>query len=179
MTASHDLGSWWHLAFRFFQMAFARRLSPTEQLSVAALLFSADESRLFYAQSDRDQRHGYDAAMYVASKFSERLELQRAALFHDAGKRHAALGVVGRSIASFSMKLRLPDSRRVKLYRDHGILVAAELRGMGVEPMVSDYAEHHHGQRPRSINEHDWLLLHASDGKAASRHPSAHTMDDS
>jgi hypothetical protein len=48
-------------------------------------------------------------------------------------------------------------------YLEHGRAGALELDILGTEPIVVDFARHHHGPRPDSISEGDWTLLQASD----------------
>jgi hypothetical protein len=48
-------------------------------------------------------------------------------------------------------------------YLEHGQAGALELDILGAEPIVVDFARHHHGGRPDSISEDDWTLLQAAD----------------
>lgn len=127
-----------------------------------ARLEAAEESA-YWAQSVADQRHGYEAAQHVAAHGGSR-EIERAALLHDVAKRHARLGILGRSIASVAIRLRLPLTGRARLYRDHGPLAAVELGQAGAEGLVVAYARHHHGNRPATIAPEVWRLLQAADG---------------
>ena len=124
-----------HLTRRFFEVSRAGALRPEEQAEVAALLRDG-EPALFWSQPAADQRHGLDAARYVASTSGHRKEVARAALLHDVGKRHASLGVVGRSLASGMALLHLPVPARLAAYLDHGAVGAAELEACGAEPEV-------------------------------------------
>ncbi len=151
-----------HLVLRFFYVARARPLSPPEQAEVAALLRPAEE-RLFWSQTAADQRHGLDAARHVVAAAPGRRDLARAALLHDAGKRHARLGPIGRSVATALGLVRAPVSGRLRAYLDHGPVGARELQAAGAERLVVDYTRHHHGRRPDGITPADWDLLDAAD----------------
>ncbi|MCA1735133.1 MAG: HDIG domain-containing protein [Actinobacteria bacterium] len=113
----------------------------------------------FFAQGKADQRHGYAAGRRVGS----RPELIRAALLHDIGKRHANLSPVGRAFVTAAAKVGLPVGRRGGIYLDHGRLGAEELRALGAEPPVIDFAANHHGERPASISPADWATLVKAD----------------
>ncbi len=125
------------------------------------------EATAFFAQAAADQRHGYASAQVAVAAAPGRRDLVRAALLHDIGKRHAALGPTARSAASVAIRLGLPLPARWKLYRDHGSLSAAELAG--AEPIVIEFARHHHGSRPSSIPADDWDLLVRADAARIGR----------
>lgn len=118
---------------------------------------------VFFAQGDADQRHGYHAALsLVAAGVADR-DVIAAALLHDVGKRHARLGIVGRSLASVMILLRLPLGERLAAYRDHGMVGARELAGVGAPALAIDFAMHHHGSRPPTIKPETWELLVKAD----------------
>ncbi|MDP9143770.1 MAG: HDIG domain-containing protein [Actinomycetota bacterium] len=121
------------------------------------------EAEIFFSQADPDQRHGYHAASVVVGSGEKDVMVVRAALLHDVGKRHARLGLIGRSLASVLIRLRLPLTRRARLYRDHGEIGADDLAGLGCEAVVVDFARAHHGQRPVSISRAQWELLQSAD----------------
>ncbi len=92
-----------------------------------------------------------------------RRDLVRAALLHDIGKRQAGLGALGRSLASAHSKLGGVAKGKWRSYMEHGPAGAVELDILGAEPIVVDFARHHHGERPDSISGEDWTLLQAAD----------------
>lgn len=120
-------------------------------------------AELFFDQPMADQRHGYEAALSVVAAVGPGGDLVVAALVHDVGKRHSRLGVVGRSLASLLIKLRLPIPARARMYRDHGIVGARELAHVGAPSLAIDFALHHHGPRPVSIPMGTWDILNAAD----------------
>ncbi|NNC40664.1 MAG: hypothetical protein HKN95_08220 [Acidimicrobiia bacterium] len=170
-----ELGSWWHLFRRFIEVATARRLSESERTFVDSLLDNRAEGSLFFGQARADRRHAFRAAHKMSLLAPGRRDLARAALLHDVGKRHARLGIVGRSVASALAKLRLRPSGRLAVYLDHGRLGAIDLDGAGCEAVVTGFAHHHHEIRPDSISRADWALLELADspGKAPDTPPAA------
>lgn len=151
-----------HLVRRFFGSLGSRRPSPADQLWVGALL-EHDLARLFWAQPVADQAHGVATARRIAGTAPDRLELIRAALLHDVGKRHARLGVVGRSLASMVAILRLPLRGRFAAYIRHGEAGADELESVGAGPLTVAFARHHHGERPKEVPQDDWDVLVGAD----------------
>ncbi len=115
-----------------------------------------------------DQRHAYRAARFAEQRSPQRPDLVRAALLHDVGKRHARLGILGRVLASLLRQLRLEGYGRVAVYLDHPAIGAAELEETGAEPLVVEFALHHHGKRPRTIHPDDWAVLFAADHETGS-----------
>ena len=118
---------------------------------------------MFFAQGDPDQRHGYHSALHVIAAGEGSRDVIRAALLHDVGKRHAGLGVMGRSLASVLIVLGLPLSQSMRAYRDHGLVAARELGALGAPSLAIDFAMHHHGDRPPTIDPETWALLVAAD----------------
>lgn len=157
-----------HLIGRFFEVLQARSLSPREQTEAAALLRDSERD-LFWSQPAVDQRHGLEAARRVLVAAPGRRDLARAALLHDIGKRHARLGVLGRSLASGLDLVHIPVPQRFGAYLRHGPIGAEELRAVGSESLVGVFAEHHHGTRPSTISEEDWWLLLEADGERKPR----------
>ncbi len=151
-----------HLIRRFFDVLFARPLNASERAAVRSWL-GPEMAALFFAQAPHDQRHGYAAALSVIAAGRDEPETITAALMHDVGKRHSRLGVVGRSLASIFVGLRLPLTERMKLYRDHGLHAARELAELGAPALAVDFALHHHGSRPPSIDADTWRVLKDAD----------------
>jgi hypothetical protein len=154
-------GTWTHLAARFYDVTTSRALEKGERDAVRRWLPSKALREAFFAQTPADQRHGFTAALHIVAHHPDRPDLIRAALVHDIGKRHAALGPLGRVAASLAIRLRLPLTPRFALYRDHGKLGAAELAGeeadRGRVRPVPPRA------RPSTIGPVDWDVLVESD----------------
>lgn len=123
----------------------------------------AETANVFFAQSDADQRHGYHAALTVLTAGVRDRDVLMAALLHDVGKRHARLEVIGRSLVSILILLGLPLTERMRAYRDHGMVGARELASLSVPSVVVDFAMHHHGERPPTIDPVVWEVLIAAD----------------
>lgn len=158
-------GSPAHLFRRFFDVASAWPLTASERTAVSDWL-TAETADVFFAQDDADQRHGFHAAQTVVAAGVREGDVVMAALLHDVGKRHARLGIVGRSVASLLILARLPLTERMRTYRDHGIVAARELAGLSMPSLVVDFATHHHGERPATIDPAIWDVLVASDQPA-------------
>jgi putative nucleotidyltransferase with HDIG domain len=139
----------------------ATPLDASERAAVEGWLDSG-QAWVFFSQSDPDQRHGFHAALVAIAGGAE-LAVTRAALLHDVGKRHARLGLFGRTFASMAIRLRLPLTRRWRLYRDHGEIAAVELEDLGCHGVIVDFARHHHGERPLAIPADIWDLLQLAD----------------
>ncbi len=136
-------------------------LTADEQREVRELIAPA-EAAAFFDQPPVDQRHGLDSARTALFLGADRAQV-RSALLHDIGKRHAGLGILGRSIASVLIKLRLPMTRRMRLYRDHGEIGGSELERLLGDCLESRFARHHHRHRPPAIEEAVWNLLQRAD----------------
>lgn len=157
-----SLGTWRHLAARLLSVVRSRRLTLEEVAEIRSWL-SPDEGESFFAQPAYDQRHGLEAARHVARQQPTRRDLVRAALLHDIGKRQSGLGPIGRSFASAHAKFGGAARGRWLSYLEHGHAGALELEVLGVEPIVIDFARHHHGERPGPISAEDWNVLQAAD----------------
>lgn len=120
-------------------------------------------AEVFFEQMTADQRHGHHAALSVISDGRSDSDVIAAALMHDIGKRHARLGVIGRSVTSILMLLRLPLTRRMLLYGDHGEIGARELTRMGAPSLAIEFALHHQGERPQTIESQTWEILISAD----------------
>jgi putative nucleotidyltransferase with HDIG domain len=151
-----------HLVRRFFEVLRARRPGPADQSRVAALLTAA-EAALFWAQAPADQAHAVACLRRVAAARPDRRDLARAALLHDVGKRHAPLGVVGRTAASLLALVRLPAPGRLGVYLRHAQMGAEDLRSVGAEALIVSFAAGHHGPVPEGISPDDWAVLVAAD----------------
>lgn len=143
-------------------MATSRRLTASEQAAVEGWL-TPETAGIFFSQDDPDQRHGYHSALSVIASGVKDHDVVMAALLHDVGKRHARLGLVGRSVASVLILTGLPLPERARIYRDHGIMAARELAPLGVPSLVIDFALHHHGTRPSTVPSNVWNVLVAAD----------------
>lgn len=151
-------GSPAHLFRRFFDVASSKPLTESEQQAVRSWL-TPELAALFFAQQTADQRHGHQAALVVVGDVRHDDDTIVAALLHDVGKRHARLGVFGRSLASLMILARLPLNDRMRAYRDHGLNGARELARLGAPSLAIDFAMHHHGRRPPTIDPAIWELL--------------------
>lgn len=158
-------GSPAHLIARFFDVASAQPLSPSEREALVQWL-SPETADIFFAQGVADQRHGYHAALTVVAAGVRDRDVVMAALLHDVGKRHSRLGIVGRSVASLLILFGLPLTDRMQAYRDHGMVAARELAPLSVPSLVVDFAIHHHGERPPTIDTAHWDVLIAADQAA-------------
>ncbi len=118
---------------------------------------------LFDAQSNADQRHAFACGQAIAEQRPGNLELIRAALLHDIGKRHAEFGIVRRTVSGAASKIgvRLPGS--YALYKAHGSLGANELEAAGASELVVSFTRHHHGERPSGFPKDEWRLLVSAD----------------
>jgi hypothetical protein len=165
-------GSPAHLFGRFFDVASARPLTEPERAAVRSWL-TPELAGVFFEQSPADQRHGYHAALVAVASEPKGHDVLVAALLHDVGKRHARLGVLGRTLASLMILFGLPLSDRMRAYRDHGLTGAGELARLGAPALSIDFAMHHHGKRPPTIDPATWQLLVDADQppKARSRRP--------
>ncbi len=154
-------GPWVHLAGRLWEGIRTAPLEADEKVWVNDYL-TEPEWDAFVGQPDIDQRHGHDAGRAAASRGADP-SVVRAALLHDIGKRHAGLGLVGRTLASVAIRLRLPLWERARMYRDHGAIGSEELRAWGAEPLVVDFALNHHGTRPPGFAPSVWKTLVETD----------------
>ena len=147
---------------RFFDVLTSKPLSISERAAVDSWL-TADMAEVFFEQMTADQRHGYHAALSVISDGRSDSDVIAAALMHDIGKRHAHFGVIGRSVTSIMMLLRLPLTRRMLLYKDHGRSGARDLTRLGAPPLAIEFALHHQGERPKTIESQLWEILISAD----------------
>ena len=162
-------GDWLHLGRRFFSSLSSPPLTEAEVSRLARWL-DPPELELFLDQPRLDQRHGHDAARFVADRHGDR-DLIRAAALHDVGKRRARLGIPGRVLASVGLKIGLPLGGRYATYRDHGPIGASELEEIGAPEIAVAYARHHHGSRPPDVDRPSWALLVAADEAGERRVP--------
>ena len=154
-------GSLGHLTRRFVDVLFSTPLDAAERAAVESWL-DGGQAWVFFSQADPDQRHGFHAALVAIAGEGE-IDVIRAALLHDVGKRHARLGVIGRTVATIAIRLGLPLTTRWRLYRDHGETAAWELESLGCEDVIVDFTRHHHGGRPSDIPAATWNLLQLAD----------------
>ncbi len=154
--------TWRHLAARLIEFLSAAPLRPEERALASAWL-RPEEEVAFFAQNAADQRHGLAAGCYLAGQTPDRVDLIRAGLLHDIGKRHSGLGAFKRSLTTAWVKLGGRALGRGASYIDHGEIGAGELERLGCEPLVVAFARYHHRQRPPSITLLEWQLLQAGD----------------
>jgi putative nucleotidyltransferase with HDIG domain len=154
-------GSLGHLSRRFVDVLLSTALDAAERTAVEMWLDNG-QAWVFFSQPNPDQRHGFRAALVAIAGGGE-MDVIRAALLHDVGKRHARLGVLGRTFATIAIRLGLPMTTRWRLYRDHGETAASELESLGCEGVIVDFARHHHGGRPLDIPTVTWNLLQLAD----------------
>lgn len=154
-------GTLGHLSSRFFDVLLARPLDDAEAAIVETWL-EGGLATVFFEQGPADQRHGYEAGLSILAGGGGPDAVVAAAM-HDVGKRHARLGVLGRTLASVAIKLGLPLPERVVIYRDHGLVAAEELVELRAPDLAVEFARHHHGNRPASIDPHTWDLLIVAD----------------
>jgi HD-like signal output (HDOD) protein len=153
----------WHLVSRFFGHMTASGLTPQEQQQVHDRLDPV-AAELFWAQSAADQRHAFNVAVGVDIALPGDDEAFAAALLHDVGKRHTALGALRRSIATVLDGAGLPMTAPMHRYRLHGPIGAAELSAAGFDGLIVAFAAHHPDPAPSGVEEERWRVLLAADG---------------
>lgn len=152
----------WHLVTRFYGYYRARPLSPAEQRYVQEYL-SGPCADLFWKQSVADQRHAIIVAGRVEATFPGDVEMIEAALLHDVGKWRPNPGAMSRSIATVLSLMRLPMTRRMWAYRDHGPRGAIDLQEAGCGNMAIEFARLHPAQPPPGFDERRWQVLAEAD----------------
>ena len=152
-----------HLVPRFVGHLTARPLSPEEQRYVFERL-SQPCADLFWKQSAPDQRHAVTVARRVESLLPDDPEALEAALLHDIGKWRPNIGAVSRSIATLLEYSRLPMTRRMWAYRDHGRRGAAELEAAHCGHLAVEFARLHPASAPDDIDAYRWQVLLEADG---------------
>lgn len=151
-----------HLVGRFFGHVFARPLSPAEQAFVDAHL-SGPCAELFWLQSDPDQRHAFTAAVRVDARLPGDGDAIEAALLHDIGKSSPYVGPVSRSIATILDLARLPMTKNMWAYRDHGRLGAMQLEEAGCGRLAIEFARHHSTEEIDDADAERWKVLYEAD----------------
>jgi hypothetical protein len=151
-----------HLVARFFRTL--RSDAPTAaDDSWATSMLTVGERRLFAAMGASDRRHAIDGARWVEAwaversvRESIRCDAVEAALVHDVGKRHAHLGVLGRSNATVLGWFVRSDGRRTALaerggwpgragqYLRHDAVGAAEVAAADGSPLAIAWTAVHH-----------------------------------
>jgi hypothetical protein len=159
--AASTLGSVRHLVARFFRSLRSSVPTPADESWAAGFLTPA-EWELFAAMPPVDRQHALHGARMVERSVPEpfRHDVIEAALVHDVGKRHAQLGVIGRSVAttigwvvrSDTRRAWLADARgwpgRVGRYLRHDVVGAAEVAAAGGTRLAVGWtADHHHRDR--------------------------------
>ena len=155
-------GSLSHLARRFIDVLTSQALTSEERDAVDSWL-TPELASVFFDQPKADQRHGYHAAATVVASGHDHPDIVVSALLHDVGKRHARLGILGRSVASLLILGDLPLNERMTIYRDHGLIGARELAALGAPALAIDFTMHHHSERPLTIDAGVWEALRSAD----------------
>ena len=146
-----------HLVARFFRSLRSDGPSAADD-AWAETMLTARERPLFTEMSAADRRHAIDGARAVEHSVPEpfRRDAVEAALVHDVGKRHARLGVIGRSFAtvvgwcvrSEPRRVALAERRglagRVGKYLRHDVVGAAEVAAVGGSPLAIAWTADHH-----------------------------------
>lgn len=155
-----------HLARRFFGWWRAGRPGPATQSWIAERLEPA-QARLFWEQAAQDQAHAAAAAAYVAQRQPDRADLIAAALLHDVGKAVSRLGPFRRSLATALRWARVPMTRRMSAYLDHGPIGADMLERSGAAEMAILFARWHtRAEPPAGVSPTEWALLREADRAA-------------
>jgi hypothetical protein len=124
----------------------------------AVSMLTVGERPLFTGMSGADRRHAIDGARAVERSVAEpfRRDAIEAALVHDVGKRHARLGVIGRSLATVTGWIVRSDARRATLagapgwrgrvgkYLRHDAVGAKEVAAAGGSPLAIGWTDGHH-----------------------------------
>ena len=151
-----------HLVLRFFGHLRAGPLTPEEQQFVSDHL-SGPCAELFWKQSIPDQRHSFTVAGRVGALLPNDPEAIEAALLHDVGKWRPNLGAVSRSIATLLGLMRLPMTKRMWAYRDHGRRGADELEDAGCGELAVEFTRLHPAPTPDGLDDHRWQVLSDAD----------------
>ena len=152
-----------HLVQRFFEHLRARPLTPDEQRYVHAHL-SKPCAELFWKQSDPDQRHALTVARRVAASLPADEEAIEAALLHDIGKWRPKVGALSRSVATVLAYARVPMTRRMWAYRDHGRRGSIELEDAGCGRLAVEFARLHPAPDSDEFDADRWQVLLEADG---------------
>ena len=146
-----------HLVARFFRSL--RPSTPTAADDAwAATFLTPSEQALYLAMPPVDRRHAIDGARSVARSVAEpaRNDAVEAALVHDVGKRHAHLGVLGRSVATAIGWVVPSETRRASLagssgwrgrvgrYLRHDVVGADEVAAAGGSDLAVAWTAYHH-----------------------------------
>lgn len=146
-----------HLVARFFRSL--RPSAPTGADDTwAASFLTPLEQGLYAAMPAGDRRHAIDGARAVERSVPEpfRRDAVEAALVHDVGKRHAHLGVIGRSMATVIGWVVRSDARRTSLaggpgwcgrvgrYLCHDVVGAEEVDASEGSRLAVAWTAHHH-----------------------------------
>jgi hypothetical protein len=166
MRAASTIGAVRHLLARFFRSLRPSAVTPSDD-AWAATFLTASEQTLYEAMPPVDRRHAIDGARAVARSVPEPAlhDAVEAALVHDVGKRHASLGVFGRSVATAIGWVVRSDTGRASLgaspglrgrvgcYLRHDVVGAEEVAAAGGSNLAVGWtADHHHPGRFASLS---------------------------
>jgi cell wall-associated NlpC family hydrolase len=163
-----------HLARRFVRALRPPTPGPADEAWVRSLL-RPQEHALWAAQATVDRAHTIAVARAVARDAATAAVagpppgwLVPAALLHDVGKADAALGPIGRALATGLELVGLDRAPgRLGRYLRYPETGAAQLRAAGADPLVVDWAREHHAPPASWTVPAPWAALLAAADRTA------------